>query len=462
MNATTIQLPPTDGEQSATATPAPTPAPIPTDTPPQAYLPQALPPARSEIVDADPAAPEAYPWGAGAIPEAATPPFGGGGGWPPPETPARRPRWRPPRSAVLALVLLLTLLVGGAAGAAIANHAHTGGTVVLGATSAPSVTFSSSTATLQKDAEAVAAAVEPSVVKITSVAQGGEAIGSGDILTSDGYIVTNDHVVRGYSSYTVTLTNGKTYTATLVGQDPQDDLAVLKIAATNLKPIAFANASTVRVGAFAVAIGYPLGLQESATLGTVSALNGTASEAPSGPASELTGLVQTTATIAPGNSGGALVNLQGQLIGIPTLEETNSETGSASGIGYAIPVSRVQYAASQLIAHGQLASTGQGFIGVQAQDVTPQLAARDGLSVQSGVLIAGFSNDATGASPAQQAGLQTGDVITAVNGQAVSGGDDLAGELLTRAPGSQVTLTVVRGTRQLSVTVTLGERPASS
>ncbi|HEX6796816.1 MAG TPA: trypsin-like peptidase domain-containing protein, partial [Ktedonobacterales bacterium] len=334
--------------------------------------------------------------------------------------------------------------------------------VVLGATSAPAITLSSSTATLQKDAEAVAAAVEPSVVKITSVAPGGEAIGSGDILTSDGYIVTNDHVVRGYSSYTVTLTNGKTYTATLVGQDPQDDLAVLKIAATNLKPIAFANASAVRVGAFAVAIGYPLGLQESATLGTVSALNGTASEAPSGPASELTGLVQTTATIAPGNSGGALVNMQGQLIGIPTLEETNSETGAASGIGYAIPASRVQYVASQLIAHGQLTSTGQGFIGIQAQDVTPQLAAQDGLSVQSGVLVTGFSNDAAGASPAQQAGLQTGDVITAVNGQAISGGDDLAGDLLTRAPGSQVTLTVVRGTSQMSVAVTLGERPANS
>ncbi|HEX6798141.1 MAG TPA: trypsin-like peptidase domain-containing protein, partial [Ktedonobacterales bacterium] len=370
MNATTIQLPPVDGEQSATGTP--TPAPIPTDTPPLEYPTEALPRARSEVVDADPAAPAAYPWGAAAIPEAATPPFGGGGGWPPAETPARRPRRRPPRFAVLALVLLLTLLVGGGAGAAIASRANSSGTVVLGATSAPAITLSSSTATLQKDAEAVAAAVEPSVVKITSVAQGGEAIGSGDILTSDGYIVTNDHVVRGYSSYSVTLTNGKTYPATLVGQDPQDDLAVLKIAATGLKPIAFANSSTVQVGAFAVAIGYPLGLQESATLGTVSAVNGTASEAPSGPAAELTGLVQTTATIAPGNSGGALVNLQGQLIGIPTLEETNSETGTASGIGYAIPASRVQYVASQLIAHGQLTSTGQGFIGIQAQDVTPQ------------------------------------------------------------------------------------------
>lgn len=459
MNATTVHLSPSDGDR---ATPPAQPAPILMDTPPQEYPAEVFPPAHGEIVDADPNAMEADPWGVGAIPEAATPPFGGGGGRPPSETPARRPRKRPPRSAVLVLALLLTLLVGGAAGAAIASHAGAGSTVVLGATSAPAVTLSSSTTTLQKDTEAVAAAVEPSVVKITSVGQGGEAIGSGDILTSDGYIITNDHVVRGYSSYTVTLTNGRTYTAALVGQDPQDDLAVLRIAATNLRPVAFANSSTVQVGAFAVAIGYPLGLQESATLGTVSAVNGTASELPNGPASELTGLVQTTATIAPGNSGGALVNLQGQLIGIPTLEETNSATGSASGIGYAIPASRVEYVAQQLIAHGQLTSTGQGFIGIQAQDVTPQLAAQDGLSVQSGVLVDGFSNDAGGASPAQQAGLQTGDVITAVNGQAVSGGDDLAGTLLSRAPGSKVTLTVVRGASQFSVTVTLGERPASS
>ena len=372
-----------------------------------------------------------------------------------------RPKKRPHRAkyVLLASALLATLAVGVGGGVAFdrANAAST----VIGSTSAPQITVSASTTSLQQTVEQVAKAVEPSVVKITSVGNSGEAVGSGDILTSDGYIVTNDHVVAGFSSFTVTLSNGKTYAATLVGQDAQDDLAVLKINATGLTPIAFADSSKVTVGEFAVAVGNPLALQESATLGTVSAVNGTASEAPSGPADVLTGLIQTTATIAPGNSGGALVNLQGQLIGIPTLEETNTDTGSASGLGYAIPANRVQYVAQQLIQNGKLTSTNQGFLGIQGEDVSPQVAAQAGLSVDSGVLVTGFGNDAAGASPAQQAGLQTGDVITAVNGRTISGNSDLASAIESQAPGTKVTLTVQRGTSQVTVSVTLGERPAN-
>jgi len=177
----------------------------------------------------------------------------------------------------------------------------------------------------------------------------------------------------------------------------------------------------------------------------------------------LTGLLQTSAPINPGNSGGALVNLQGQLIGIPTLSATNPESGGpANSIGYAIPSNRVEYVAQQLIAHGSLTSSGQGFMGIQAEDVTPQIAASNGLSVQSGVLVAGFANDAAGQSPAQQAGVRSGDVITAVNGQSVASNDDLAGALLNQAPGAQVTLSISRGSSQLSVTVTLGERPVNT
>lgn len=386
------------------------------------------------------------------------PPFAGG------MPPAGRPRRRRWSVAVRTLALVAVLGVGVFTGAAIASgRAAPAHTVVIGATSAPAVTLSSSVSSLQQSEEAVAKAVEPSVVKITSTsgASNQEAVGSGDILTSNGYIVTNDHVVAGFTTFTVSLSNGKSYTATLVGQDAQDDLAVLKINATGLKPIAFANSSQVTVGEFAVAVGNPLDLQESATLGTVSAVNGTASEAPNGPAGELTGLLQTTATIAPGNSGGALVNLQGQLIGIPTLEETNPDTGSASGIGYAIPSNRVEYVAQQLIQYGKLQSSGQGFLGIQGEDVTPQIAAADNLSVSSGVLVTGFANDAAGASPAQQAGLQSGDVITAVGGQAVSSNADLAGAIASQAPGTKVTVTVVRGTSQLTLTITLGERPAN-
>jgi S1-C subfamily serine protease len=391
------------------------------------------------------------------------PPYGYDG-MPPAVAYPRRPPRRSGRDALVALAILLSLLIGGGVGAAIASgrtSPSTGNTTIIGATSAPAVSVSGSTTSLQTDIENVAKAVEPSVVKITSTSDRQEAVGSGDILTANGYIVTNDHVVDGFTNFTVQLSNGSSYPATVVGQDAQDDLAVIKINATNLKPIAFGDSTKVTVGEFAVAVGNPLALQESATFGTVSGVNGTASEAPNGPAGTLTGLVQTTATIAPGNSGGALVNLQGQLIGIPTIEETNPDTGNASGIGYAIPASRVQFVAQQLIQNGQITSTGQGFIGIQARDVDPSIAAQYGLSVQSGVLVTGFVNDTAGSSPAQQAGLQTGDVIVAVDGHSVASSSDLTSILFSRAPGTKVTLTIVRGSSQTTVSVTLGERPTN-
>ena len=375
----------------------------------------------------------------------------------------RRPRRRWMPALLTLLALLLTLGAGVGIGVAASNRpASSTHTVYVGATSAPALNVSSSTSSLQQSVESAAKAAEPSVVKITSTGGQSEGVGSGDILTADGYIVTNDHVVNGFTTFTVTLSTGKSYSATLVGEDAQDDLAVVKINATGLTPIAFADSSKVQVGEFAVAVGNPLALQESATFGTVSALNGSASEAPNGPAGLLTGLLQTTATIAPGNSGGALVNLQGQIIGIPTIEEINPDTRSAAGIGYAIASNRVQYVAQQIIQNGSLTSTGQGFMGIQAEDVTPQLAAADGLSVQSGVLISKFYNDAAGQSPAQQAGLQAGDVITAVDGQAVSNSSDLSSVLSSKAPGTQVTLTIVRGSNTSTVAVTLGERPTNT
>lgn len=396
----------------------------------------------------------------------APPPMPPYGVWMPAPQPTNPRRWR---GALMAVALLLALAIGAGGGAAIASHANgsstaSSSTVVLGAKSAPAVTVSSNVTTLQQNIETVAKAVEPSVVEITSTGgQSGESIGSGDILTADGYIVTNDHVVQGYTTFNVTLYNGVNKQATVVGQDAQDDLAVLKISATGLAPIALADSSKVTVGEFSIAIGSPLGLQNTATFGIVSALNRTASEAPSGPAGELTGLIQTSAPINPGNSGGALVNLQGQLVGIPTLSAANPETGSsANSIGYAIPSNRVAYVTAQLIAHGSLASSGQGFIGIEAQDVTPQIAAADNLSTQNGVLVAGFTNDAAGQSPAQQAGLQQNDVITGINGQTVNSNSDLASALLNAAPGTKVTLTILRGSNQMTITITLGERPVNT
>jgi S1-C subfamily serine protease len=301
--------------------------------------------------------------------------------------------------------------------------------------------------------------VNPSVVEVISGGGQGQAIGSGEILTKDGYIVTNDHVVDGFSSFSVRLNSGQTLSAQIVGQDAQDDLAVLKASLTNAQPIAFADSSAVQVGQFAIALGSPLGLQDSVTFGIVSALNRSASEAPEGPAGELTGLIQTSAPINPGNSGGALVDLQGRLIGLPTLGATNDETGTAAnGIGFAIPSNRVKYVSQQLIANGHLTSSGQGYLGIQGRDVSPQF----GASGQSGVEIAGFANDASGHSPAQAAGLQISDIITAVDGHAVVSGDELASQLLTKQPGAQVTIQYIRGSSPGSARVTLGARPVQS
>lgn len=262
------------------------------------------------------------------------------------QTATRRTWWRYPAGAtVLLLLLLVSFLMG---------HALvTTGTPTSPSTSGSTPTVTTDAQSLQQTVINVVNKVQPSVVEVTSRGISKEAIGSGVILTSDGYIVTNDHVVNGYSSYTVTLSNGRSLQATLVGASPENDLAVLKISATNLQSITFADSSKVQVGQFAIAIGNPLGLENSATFGIVSALNRTASEAPDGPAGTLTGLIQTSAAINPGNSGGALVDLQGQLIGIPTLGAAENQTGTpANDIGLVIPSNQVKTVTDQIIHQG--------------------------------------------------------------------------------------------------------------
>ncbi|HEY7341563.1 MAG TPA: trypsin-like peptidase domain-containing protein [Ktedonobacterales bacterium] len=192
--------------------------------------------------------------------------------------------------------------------------------------------------------------VDPSVVQI----QGrggltGGSVGSGEILTSDGYIVTNSHVVHGLSTYTVLLANGQQIPATLIGEAPSEDLAVLKVSATGLKPIAVGDSSKVVVGEFALAVGSPLGLEQSSTSGIISALNREATEVVDNQRFTITGLIQTSAPINPGNSGGALVNLKGQLVGIPTLSAVEPATGvAANGIGFAISSNRMKTVVHQL------------------------------------------------------------------------------------------------------------------
>jgi S1-C subfamily serine protease len=185
--------------------------------------------------------------------------------------------------------------------------------------------------------------VNPSVVQVVSKRTVVGATGSGEIFTSDGYIVTNSHVVHGFSDYSVVLADNRTITARLVADVVEEDLAVLKISADNLTPIAIGDSSKVQVGDFALALGSPLGLQQSATTGIISALNRSGTEITSQGPVTLRGMLQTSAPINPGNSGGALVNAQGELIGIPTLAAVDPTSGAAAnGIGFAITSNHAQ------------------------------------------------------------------------------------------------------------------------
>lgn len=365
----------------------------------------------------------------------------------------RRPEWR----ALLALALVFVLAT---AGCAASTSTNTGGPLAS-ATAAPTVVVPSAVADLEQTVQTVIERVQPSIVEVQSSGSQGQSIGSGEVVAADGYIVTNDHVVHGFVRFSVVLANGRTIPASLAGEAPGDDLALLKVQMGGLRPITLGNSNAVKVGTFVLAIGSPLGLDQSATFGIVSALNRTASEAPSGPATTLTGLIQTSAPINAGNSGGALVNLRGELIGIPTLGASDPNSGgAANGIGFAIPANRVQFVTDQLIKSGHMTSTGQGFLGVSGVDVTPDLAAAYSLPADSGVLITEFVPDATGKSPAESAGLRPGDIIVAVNQSQVTGNSDLAGVLLALPPGTRVQVSVQRGSAKQQVTVTLGERPA--
>jgi putative serine protease PepD len=198
----------------------------------------------------------------------------------------------------------------------------------------------------------VVRSVSPSVVQIEDQ----RGLGSGIVLDSAGDIVTNNHVVSGASSFTVTASNGKRYPATLVGSFPSDDLAVIRVSGAGLEPAVFADSSKLEVGDLAIAIGNPLGLRSSVTEGIVSAFR---EAVPEGGDVTLSSVIQTSAEINPGNSGGALVDIRGRVIGIPTLAAIDPELGgSAPGIGFAIPSNLVQDVAGEIVARGRAVNPG--------------------------------------------------------------------------------------------------------
>jgi len=207
---------------------------------------------------------------------------------------------------------------------------------------------------LQQATIGIISKVDPSIVQVQGRGTGpGGSVGSGEILTSSGYIVTNSHVIHGQTSLSVLLSNGNTVPAKLVVDVPSQDLAVIKINGSDLQPISLADSSQVQVGQYAIAMGSPLGLEQSSTTGIVSALNREGQERVDNKTYTLTGMIQTSAPINPGNSGGALVGLNGQLIGIPTLAAVDPTTGvAANGIGFAISSSQMEKVVSPYVPFG--------------------------------------------------------------------------------------------------------------
>ena len=273
-------------------------------------------------------------------------------------------------------------------------------------------------------------------------------LGSGVVVRPDGYILTNHHVVAGAESVNVELTDGRSFKAKVVGSDQPSDLAVLKVDGTNLHTLALGDSDAVRVGDVVLAVGNPLGVGQTVTMGIVSA-KGRAT----GGNGSFEDFIQTDAPINQGNSGGALVSTGGQLIGINSQILTPS--GGNIGIGFAIPANMARNVMTQLIEHGEVR---RGMIGVTIQPVTSDIARSLGLPEVRGALV----NSVQPGSPADKAGVRRGDVITAVNGDAIKDGNSLRNEVSQVLPGTAARLTVVRDGKEHNLTVTVAELRSSA
>ncbi len=276
-----------------------------------------------------------------------------------------------------------------------------------------------------------------------------QALGSGVIVRADGYILTNHHVIDGAEEIKIDLNNRRTYSAKLIGSDPPSDLAVLKISASGLPVLQLGDSDQVRVGDVSLAVGNPLGIGETVTAGIISA-KGRATGLSDGSFQDF---LQTDAPINQGNSGGALVNSRGELIGINS--QILSPNGGNIGIGFAIPSNMAKTVMSQLIGKG---SVQRGMLGVGIQPVTSDLAAGLGLKEVRGILV----NSVTQGGPADKAGVKSGDVILKLNGKDVNDSNVLRNMIAGTAPGSEVTLTILRNGSQQDVRVRLGELSAET
>jgi Do/DeqQ family serine protease len=274
------------------------------------------------------------------------------------------------------------------------------------------------------------------------------ALGSGVIVQADGHILTNHHVVDGAEDIKVELNSTHTYSAKLVGSDAPSDLAVLKISASDLPVLQLGDSDKVRVGDVCLAVGNPLGVGESVTAGIISA-KGRSTDTVGG--GSFQDFLQTDAPINQGNSGGALVNTRGELIGINS--QILSSNGGNIGIGFAIPSNMAKNVMNQLLGKGKVQ---RGMLGVGIQPVTAELASSLGLKEARGVAI----NSVTSGGPAEKAGLKSGDVILQLNGKDVNDANTLRNEIAAVGPGTEVTLTLLRDGSQRQARVRLGELTA--
>ena len=258
-----------------------------------------------------------------------------------------------------------------------------------------------------------------------------QSLGSGVIIdAAKGYIITNNHVIDKADKITVTLQDGRNLEAKLIGSDPTTDIALVQIPGSNLVELPKGNSDLLQVGDFVVAIGSPFGLGQTVTSGIVSALGRTSLGIEG-----YEDFIQTDASINPGNSGGALVNLQGELIGINTA--IVGPAGGNVGIGFAIPIKLADQVVNQIIQYGKIQ---RGQLGIQIQNLTPELASAFGIKQQQGAVIAGI----VPGSPAEQAGLERGDVVIAVNGQPVDSATKLHNHIALMQVGDIVSLDILR------------------
>ncbi|HEV3478705.1 MAG TPA: trypsin-like peptidase domain-containing protein [Gaiellaceae bacterium] len=345
--------------------------------------------------------------------------------------------------ATVAAALLLAAGVGGAVGAGVALETRDESSSERDTPAAQPVASSTSAVA------AVYERVKDGVVEVEARAAGGAdnpfgpggngATGSGFVIDKEGHIVTNQHVVAGADSAVVRFADGTEVDAEIVGTDPSTDIAVLDVdrPASRLSPLRFAGDVSLQVGDSVIAIGSPFGLEGTLTTGVISAL-GREIESPNGFTIE--NAVQTDAALNQGNSGGPVLDSEGRVVGVAA--QIRSESGGSDGIGYAIPGDTAQRVARELIEDGNVE---HAYLGVSLPD--------DGEATLLGVV------DGT---PADRAGLQAQDVVTKVNGRAITTGDDLRAAIDARKPGDKITLTIERSGRERTVEVTLGQRPSAA